>query len=185
MFILQFVWQKKRFDLLAVIKEISIWELEGKGRKKTTGLCVTQQETSSKGHRLLTACTTASMWKCVCVQLWSLLLQRLCTKPVLAAKTEEVDSVAVQTESLNLFIILTMFTKMQINLKSIFSQLLGHPSTGNGNNFTLWKMLSKANTFETSSWCSVCEGNKCWQIMLFKQKGNKLYLPQYLKGHGS
>lgn len=50
MFILQSVCQKKGFDPLAVIKEITVWELGGTGREKTTGLCVAQQEPAVKGR---------------------------------------------------------------------------------------------------------------------------------------
>lgn len=67
----------------------------GCGEGKSIGLCVAQQETFSKGHRLLTACTLVCFSVCVCESM-IFAQQRLCTdltvNPVLARNTEEANS---------------------------------------------------------------------------------------------
>lgn len=115
---------KKKCHLLAVIKEITIWTLGGSGREKTTSLCVTQQETSSKGHRLLTACTLVcfNVKMCLCVTM-ILAPPEVVYNPCVGSQNRGSKlGVAVQTESLNLFKILTMFTKIQKNFKTIFEK---------------------------------------------------------------
>lgn len=130
----------------SVIKEITMCEQMGDmGREKSIGLCVAQQETYSKGHRLLTACTLVGL--CVCACLWSLLQQKLCTHLLITNRGGKLR-VAVQTERLISFKISSMFT-MMCNFFFFFFVLSFHPQESglfHSQTLSFWWMVSKVNT---------------------------------------